>query len=166
MTATDDGIKSSSGDHHLAPPLLSLSPSIYSHLFSTLLTQANYLNMDLDKPLDEMITSKKTQRPNNGGNNNAGAKPRQSRERRDAPYAVCPPFMPKGIVLTYSALHQDQQKISGYMMLSQDRVGGEVPPQPVLGDMLQMSLELVLLLLVSRQGSKSLDYITRSPLRI
>ena len=87
--------------------------------------------MDLDKPLDEMISSKKTQRPNN----NAGAKPRQSRERRDAPYAVCPPFMPKGIVLTYSALHQDQQKISGYMMLSQDRVGGEVPLQLVLRDM-------------------------------
>lgn len=122
--------------------------------------------MDLDKPLDEMISSKKTQRPNNGGNNNAGAKPRQTRERRDAPYAVCPPLMPGGIILIDSALHQDQQKTNGYMMLSQDRAGGEVPPLPVLGDMLQMSLGLVQLLLVFRQGSKSSGYITRSPLRI
>jgi hypothetical protein len=112
-----------------------------------------------------MISSKKTQRPNNGGNNNAGSKPRQSRERRDAPYAVCPPCISSGTILIYSALHQDQQKISGYMMLSQDRVGGEVPLQPVLLDMLQMSLGLVLLLLVSRQGLKLLDYITRLLLR-
>jgi hypothetical protein len=148
------------------PYSLSLSPSIYSHLFLTILTHANYLNMDLDKPLDEMISSKKTQRPNNGGNNNAGSKPRQSRERRDAPYAVCPPCISSGTILMYSALHQDQQKISGYMMLSQDRVGGEVPLQLVLRDILQMSLGQVPLLPVFRQGLRSLDYITRLLLRI
>jgi len=122
--------------------------------------------MDLDKPLDEMISAKKTQRPNNGGNSNAGSKPRQSRERRDAPYAVCPSYLPDGTILIYSALHQDQQKISGYMMLSQDRVGGEVPLQLVLRDISQMSLGLVLLSPVSRQGLRSLDYIMRSLLRI
>jgi hypothetical protein len=148
------------------PYSLSLSPSIYSYLFLTILTHANYLNMDLDKPLDEMISSKKTQRPNNGGNNNAGSKPRQSRERRDAPYAVCPPCILSGTILMYSALHQDQQKISGYMMLSQDRVGGEVPLQLVLRDILQMSLGQVPLLPVFRQGLRSLDYITRLLLRI
>ena len=70
------------------PPPLSLSPSIYRYLFSTLLIQANYLNMDLDKPLDEMISAKKRSTPNTNTNNNANAKPRQSRERRDVPYAV------------------------------------------------------------------------------
>jgi hypothetical protein len=40
--------------------------------------------MDLDKPLDDMISAKKRSTPNN----NANAKPRQSRERRDVPYAV------------------------------------------------------------------------------
>jgi hypothetical protein len=65
-----------------------------------------------------------------------------------------------------SALHQDQQKTSGYMMLSQDRVGGEVPLQLVLLDISQMSLGLGLLLLVSRQGLRSLDCITRLLLRI
>lgn len=49
--------------------------------------------MDLDKSLDDMIGSKK--RSNTSGNttsnNNVrgGAKPRQSRERSDVPYAVC-----------------------------------------------------------------------------
>jgi hypothetical protein len=122
--------------------------------------------MDLDKPLDEMISSKKTQRPNNGGNNNPGSKPRQSRERRDAPYAVCPPYILSGTILMHSALHLDQQKISGYMMLSQDRVGGEVPLQLVLPDILQMSPGLGLLLPVSRLELRLLDYITRSLLRI
>jgi hypothetical protein len=77
-----------------------------------------------------------------------------------------PPCILSGTILMYSALHQDQQKISGYMMLSQDRVGGEVPLQLVLRDILQMSLGQVLLLPVFRQGLRSLDYITRLLLRI
>jgi hypothetical protein len=49
--------------------------------------------MDLDKPLDDMIaTKKRSDNPRNTNNSNTrgGSKPRQSRERSDVPYAVCP----------------------------------------------------------------------------
>jgi hypothetical protein len=52
------------------------------------------------------------------------------------------------------------------MMLSQDRVEEVEEHLLVLVDISQMSPVPVLLLLVSRQELRSLDYITRSLLRI
>jgi hypothetical protein len=86
--------------------------------------------MDLDKPLDDMITSKKRSNNSNSNNNGGANKPRQSRERRDVPYAVC--LLDRCNRLVYAdivsdPLH-DQQKTSGYMTLSQVREEGEVEP--------------------------------------
>lgn len=116
--------------------------------------------MDLDKPLDDMITSKKrSNNSNSNSNNNGGAnKPRQSRERRDVPYAAC--LLDQCNRLFYAdsisdPLH-DRQKTSGYMTLSQVREEGEVEPVMLEeeGDRLPMSLVQEPLLPVSLHVSR------------
>jgi len=77
------------GELHRARDPLHLPSTLSHHTYRVYL-----LNMDLDKPLDDMIASNRKPRGGNAnGGGGGGGRPRQSRERgAPTPYAVsvCP----------------------------------------------------------------------------